>query len=538
MTGRRPECGHCGSKVSPHQCKPRSDRVVDVFQKVLVHTKGRWARSAFKLAPWQRDDIIRPLFGTVEWSREVRAYVRQYRIGWLEMARKNGKSELLAGIALTLLVADDEEGAEVYGAACDRDQARKVYDVAERMVELSPLLARRLKVYKQAKRIVDERTGSYYETIAADAAGNLGHNPHGIVFDEVITQPSAELWDALRTGMGARAQPLMVAATTAGTDMAGFARSEHDYCERIVGDPLLDKRRFVFMRNTPLDADWRDESNWTHANPALGDFLTIEALRDEAREAALSPAKEATFCQFRLNMWRQGASRFMPAEAWSTATGLVDVAALAGRRCYGGLDLAAVSDLTSLAWYFPADRDHDRAVALWRHWCPESIVGHLDDITAGHFSTWARAGWCSIVPGDVIDFEDVHRTIATDAGSFRPVTLGIDRWNSTATTNWLAEHVPKLPVERVAQTFSGLSSGMKEVLRQCRLGVLNHGGDPVAQWCWLSVEVRSDENENVRPVKPERGRARYRIDAVPSAVMAVDGWLRQPAPKSRRAAGF
>jgi phage terminase large subunit-like protein len=532
-----PECA-CGSRETPHRCGPRAKRVSDVFAKVLVHTKGRYARAPFKLARWQHDEIISPLFGTVEWRKDLAAWARQYRIGWIELARKNGKSELLAGIALTLLVADDEEGAEVYGAACDRDQARKVYDVAERMVELSPLLARRLKVYKQAKRIVDLRTGSYYETIAADAAGNLGHNPHGIVFDEVITQPSSELWDALRTGMGARSQPLMVAATTAGTDLSSFAATEHDYCARILEQPTLDPRRFVFMRNTPLTSDWREEKHWSHANPALGDFLSLEALRDEAREATLSPTKEVTFCQFRLNMWRQGATRFMPSEAWEMGAGLIDRAQLGGRKCYGGLDLAAVADLTSLCWYFPPDNHHERAVMVWRHWVPEAVVPNLDDITGGQFSLWAKAGWCTIAEGDVVDFEDVHRCIAADSQSFRPVTLGIDRWNSTATTNWLTTHVPKLAVERVAQTFSGLSSGMKEVMRQCRLGSLNHGGDPVARWCWLSVEVKADENENVRPVKPDRGRARYRIDAVPSSVMAIDGWLRRPEKPPRRAAGF
>ncbi|HSR86296.1 MAG TPA: terminase large subunit, partial [Streptosporangiaceae bacterium] len=274
-----------------------------MFSEILVHTKGRWARQPFVPRTWQRNDILVPLFGTVEWSAVLGRWVRQYRIGWIELARKQGKSELLAGTALVLLVADDEEGAEVYGMARDVGQARKVYDVAERMVELSPILSRRLRVYKQAKRIVDPKTGSYYEVVPADAAGNLGANPHGVIFDEVLTQPNRDLWDAYVTSFGTRDQPLMVAATTAGDDPVGLCASEHAYGERIVKQPHLDRRRFVYMRNNPPDVDWADERTWKHANPALGQFLQVQTLRDEARAAKLSPEKLRSFLQFRLNVW-------------------------------------------------------------------------------------------------------------------------------------------------------------------------------------------------------------------------------------------
>jgi phage terminase large subunit-like protein len=392
-------------------CAPRADRVVDVFERILVHTKGRWARTPFKLSPWQSDEIVRPLFGTVEYSGEWQAFVRAYRIAWLEVARKNGKSELLAGVALTLLVADDEEGAEVYGCAKDRDQARKVYDVAVRMVELCPTLSKRLDIYKQSKRIVDTKSGSYYEVVAADAAGNLGHNPHGIVFDEVISQPNVELWNAMRTAMGARTQPLMIAATTAGSDLVGFARQEHDYCEMVAAAPKRDPRRFVFIRTTPIEADWHDEAEWQKANPALGEFLSLEALRDEHREALSSPAKEQAFRQFRLNQWVRAESRWMPIDAWDATAGIVDEARLAGRRCFGGLDLAAVSDLTSLAWYFPPRDESDSAVILWRHFVPEAIVSRLDELTAGEFTAWRRAGFVTVTEGDVCDYDVVHDQI-------------------------------------------------------------------------------------------------------------------------------
>ena len=531
-------CDRCGES-GRHLCEPRAQRVVKVFEQLLVHTKGRYARLPFRLARWQRHDIIEPLFGRVEWSATWSRWVRTYRVGWIELARKNGKSELMAGIALVLLCADDEEGAEIYGCAFDKDQANKVFMVAERMVDLSPVLSQRLRVMRQARRIIDERTGSFYETVPADELGNVGHNPHGIVFDEVWTQRTADLWNAMRTGMGAREQPMLIAATTAGRDPESFAGHEHDLSARIAERPALDRRRFVFMRNTPIEADWRDERNWRHANPALGDFLGLDTLRHECAEAKLSPGKEQAFRQFRLNQWVRADTRWMDAHVYDQGAGMVVAEQLVGQRCYGGLDLAAVSDLTSLAWWFPPAREGDPGRIVWRHFVPEALMATLDEITAGSATDWARAGWLTVTDGEVCDYDVVHATVARDCERFNVQSLGIDRWNSTATTTWMGRNLPKLRVEQVAQTFAGLSAPMKEIMRLCTLGQFGHGGDPVGRWCFLACEVKTDLNENVRPIKPNRQKARHRIDAVVSAAMAVDGWLRNPEPQRQyRAAGF
>lgn len=531
-----PGTGKACSKRGDHLCEPRAARATSVFDSILVHTKGRWSRQPFTLEAWQSDEIIRPLFGTVRWSDETLRYVRRFRVAWIELARKNGKSELLAGIALILLVADDEEGAEVYGCAKDRDQARKVFDVAERMVELSPVLSKRLRVFKQTKRIVDERTGSYYEIVAADASGNLGHNPHGVIFDEVLTQRDDGLWTVMRSAMGARTQPLMVAATTAGDDLSGFCKQEHDYCERVAADPALDPSRFVFMRNLPMDADPWDESNWSFPNPALGSFLSIEALRDEAREAQNNPVKENAFRQFRLNQWVQQTTRWMPMHLYdacpSTRSEPDDRAPL-----WGGLDLSSVSDLTSLCWLH--HEEGQPVKAMWRHWVPEQMLPRLDDFTAGAASVWVRDGWLRLTDGDVVDYDAVHEQIAADCQRWSVQALGIDRWNSTATTNWLQANIRRLKVEQVAQGYSGMSGPLKTIMRLVRLGEFDHGGDPVARWCFDSVQVRQDDAENIRPVKPDRGRERARIDAVVSVSMAVAEWMAHPNVKRKvKSAGF
>lgn len=538
-----PTTGRQCRKRGQHLCPPRVARVRAIFDSILVHTKGRWAQQPFVLTSWQRDDIVVPLFGTVVWDEEALCYRRQYRVAWLELARKNGKSELLAALALILLVADDEQAAEVYGCADDRDQARKVFDVAARMVELSPVLRARLKINRHTKRIVDERTASYYEVVASDAEGNLGHNPHGIIFDEVLTQPNGDLWNAMRTGMGARLQPLMVAATTAGSDLGSFCKVEHDYCVRVLDDPSVDPTRFVYLRNTPMDADPWDETQWAWANPALprypGDpeaFLSLQALRDEANEARQNPTKENTFRQFRLNQWVQQSTRWMPMHLWDQLPGTAEQPP-DGAYCWGGLDLSAVSDLTSLCWLFH-DGSEDGAVRyLWRHWLPEDMLAPLDDMTGGQASSWARDGWLTLTEGNVVDYDQVHAAIALDAERWAVQALGIDRWNSTATTNWLQANLKRLRVETVAQGYRGMSGPLKQQMRLVQRGLLDHGDDPLARWCYSSVEVRQDDAENIRPVKPDRQRDRSRIDAVVSAAMALSMWLAYPKAKRRTKAG-
>lgn len=514
-----PECGwtHDGKRCEErgkHHCEPRADHAQNFFEEVLVHTKGRFARTAFILADWQRDDIIRPLFGKVRWDAELRRYVRLFRIGWVELARKNGKSELLAGVALYLLVADGEEGAEIYGAAMDKDQARKVFDVAMRMVQLSPILSKAVVVKAHEKRLIYEKTGSYYEVIAADAAGNLGHNPHGIIFDEVLTQRSADLWNALRTAMGTREQPLMLAATTAGNNPASFAAKEHAYCEKVQGRPSTDPTRFVYIRNTPKDVDWRDEAGWDHANPALDDFLSRQALRDEAKEAEADPTKENSFRQFRLNQWVQQSTRWLSLHQWDQQPNVQMVSDLTGRACYGGLDLSSKLDLTALCWTFP--RDDDTYEALWRFWLPESRIPDLDRRTGGKGSVWVREGFLTPTSGDVVDYAAVEAQFDADSRLFDVREVAFDPWGATQMAQNLTEQ--GLLMVEFRQGFRSMSEPMKEWQKLVISGRYVHGGNPVMRWMADNLVVRSDPNGNLAP---DKQKSSEKIDGCVAAIMSL-----------------
>lgn len=510
------------SERGAHYCEPRADKVVAFFVELLVHTKGRWARKAFVPEAFQEHEILRPLFGEVEWSDEWDCYVRRYRVAIIVLARKNGKSELAAGIALYLLVGDDEESAEIYGAAKDTKQARKVWEPAQRMRDLSPVLRKRLGVNKNEKRIFDEKTASYYEVITADALGELGHNPHGFILDEVLSQPDDSLWTAMRTAAGTRTQPLMLAITTETNKPESFGAKLIDEAERIEADPQRSPHTFAFCRKMPKTADPYDEKNWSHPNPALGSFLSVQSLREEALEARNEPAKENSFRQFRCNQRVSQVTRWMPLHLWDAAAGMVVEEGLRGQAFYGGLDLASTTDLAAWVLKFVPDEAGVERV-LWRFWTPEAQLPQLDKYTGGYASVWAREGLLNVTEGDWIDFAKIHEQIDKDLQQFEAVEVGHDRWGATATAQWLmGRGVTTYPI---AQGYA-LSPALKEIMRLTKAQLLEHGGHPVARWNADSIEVRQDDQEQIKPVKPDRAQSSARIDGMVALAMAKTAEMR------------
>lgn len=527
-------------KRGAHYCEPRANKVVAFFAELLLHTKGPWARRAFTLADWQEHDIIRPLFGEVIWSDQWSCYIRRYRIAYIVLARKNGKSELAAGIQLYLLVGDDEEASEVYGAAKDTKQARKVWEPAERMRTLSPILSKRLGVNKNEKRIYDERSASFYEIITADAAGELGHNPHGFVLDEVLSQPDGSLWEAMITAQGARLQPLFLATTTETNRPGSFGAKLIDEAERIQEDPARAPHVFSYCRklphtdeglealrrlfpghpDLPVSTDPFDEANWKWPNPALGTFLGYDSLRQGATEARNEPEKENGYRQFRCNQRSAQVSRWIPLHLWDAEHRQVVETDLHGRTCFAGLDLASTTDLAAWVLLFPGEPNEPLEV-LWRFWTPEAQLPFLDRHTGGQASVWARAGLLKTTEGDWIDYETIHRQIQADKEAFRIAEVGYDQKEATATAQFMQSL--DLKIEPVTQGYA-LSGSLKEMMRLIKAGLLNHGFHPVARWNADSAEVRRDDMERIKLVKPERDASGKRIDGLAALGNAIQVW--------------
>lgn len=507
----------------------KAQRAIDFFERILVHTKGRHAGAPFLLDDWQKHDIVGPIFGTMSLDEQYDEWVRQYRIAWIELGRKNGKSELASGFALLGLCADDEESAEVFSVAADKDQASLVFNTAKRMVELSPILSKRLIIVDSRKRIVDPKTNSVYQVLPGDAAGALGTNPSMVLFDEVLTQKDRHLWDAMRQGFGTRRQPILIATTTAAYTSATFALEEHEYGERVEKDPALDPQRFVYMRNCPKDWDWKDEgapatettpaTGWFWANPALGSFLNITNLRAEAREAAEKPSAQNAFRVFRLNQWTAQAERWLDMHLWDeNALIAVDREKLKGRPCFAGLDLASTSDFTSWVLVFPGspeDPTDDGYTVLPHFFLPRPAVTKRQAMQES-LSRWERDGYITVNEGPVTDYEAILGHISRDAEDFNIQLFAYDPWNATHLVNTLESQ--GLVGVKVPQSASRLNDPCKLVESLLADRALHHGGHPVLRWNADNVELDVTADGLMKPSKKKSGE---KIDGIAALVNAL-----------------
>lgn len=545
--------GKTCTRRGAHYCEPRADRVVAFFAELLVHPAGAYANHRFELAAWQEHEIIRPLFGEVIWSPQWGRYVRRYTRATIVVARKNGKSALLSGIALYMLCGDGEESAEVYGAAANTRQAGKVFEPAVKMVRKSPILSKRLRHIRNARRLVDEATGSHYEVIPADADTELGHNPHCFILDEVLSQPDDSLWKAMRTAAGARTQPLMLAITTETSDQTSFGAEFIDEADRVMEDPASAPHHFAFVRkmprtleelerlqrlfpgrdDLPVSLDPWDERNWAWPNPALGAFLGIQSLREEAEEARRDVSAENGFRQFRLNQRVSQVTRWIGMDLWDGCAREIAptpdwvASRLAGQRCWAGLDLSSKLDLTAWTLLFG-----DGSV-LWRFWVPESMVEPLSEHTGGRFEEWVRDGWVTATEGDTIDYDRIYADIEADHQRYRIVDITYDKWSGEPVRQEITKRT-RLAMVESDTTYLRMTPPMAELMRRLKAGEIAHFGNPVARWMADAVERKSprDDPDRMRPVKPDRDKSGKRIDGIVSLLFALDGAMRGAPPVS------
>jgi phage terminase large subunit-like protein len=485
-----------------------ANKAVKFFERVLVHTQGEWAGRPFTLEPWQRDEIIRPLFGTMNEDG-----TRQYRTAYVELPRKNGKSEIAAGIALYLLFGDGEEGAQVYGAAADKDQASIVFNVASEMVRRQPVLDRIAKRVDSTKRILKPASGSFYRAIPADAAGSHGFNAHGVIFDELHVQPNRELWDVLTTSTGARRQPLVFAITTAGYDRHSICWELHEYATRILTGVVNDPRFFAYIRGAAPEDNWQDEAVWRKVNPALGAFRSLDEMRDLAKRASETPGLENTFRRLYLNQWTSQDTRWLSLAKWDACRG--EMPDLKGRPCYAGIDLSSTTDVSALALLFPLDGG-EYAVKTW-FWLPADNIEQRVRRDRVPYDVWARQGFIETTPGNVVDYAYIRERVGRLAEDYNIREAAYDPWNATQLILNLQED--GLTMVPIRQGFASLAAPTK-ALETLVLGQkIRHDGNPVLRWMVDNVQVATDPAGNI---KPDKGRSRERIDGVAAMIDAID----------------
>lgn len=476
----------------------------------LTHTKGPFAGQPFLLRPWQIK-ILRQLFTTRKDGR------RQYRTCLLMLPRKNGKSELCAALAIYFLLFDGEIGAEVYSAAADKDQAALVFNVAAQMIRNDQELEAQCEIIDSQKRIVHRKSGSFYRAISAEAYSKHGFNASVVIYDELHAAQTRELWDVLSTSQGARSQPLMMAITTAGYDRHSILWELYAHAKKVLENPALDPTFLPILYEAPIDADWTDEKVWKKANPALGDFRSLEEMRIAAARAKEIPAQENTFRRLYLNQWTEQAARWISMVSWDACRDATFTRAhLKGRRCYVGMDLSSTTDLTALVAVFPDD-DGGYAVVP-QFFVPKENIAERTRRDRVPYDQWAREGHLIATSGNVVDYEYIRQTLKDWAAEFTVKLIAFDPWNATDLVTRLQEQ-DGFTCVAMRQGFASLSAPTKSLEKAVLSKALQHDGHPVLRWNISNVSVESDAAGNLKLSKKV---STERIDGVAALVMAVD----------------
>ena len=497
-----------------------ANRAVAFIETHIRHCKGDKTGELFILEEWQKKDLIEPIFG---WKHKD-SDLRKYRSVYCEIARKNGKSSLGAAIGLYLLFADDELGSEIFSCAGDRAQASIIFDLAKRMIKLDPVLSAKSKVFRNS--ITFPQKGNTYKVLSAEASLHHGLNPNGILFDELHTQKTRELYDTMVTGTGARTQPLLFTMTTAGSSKTdgNICWEVHDYSQKVKDKIINDESHLAVIYAADEEDDIQEPATWRKANPNMGVSISEEYLKKEAKRAGELPSYENTFKRLHLNLWTSSITKWISDSVWMENYEEIDLKILKGKKCWGGLDLASTMDLSSLVLYFPMEEQKD--VVLVYFWCPESSAEIRGRKYKLPYDEWIADEYIKATPGDVQDYEYIRQDINTIIEDYDLQSIAFDRWNSSQLIIQLSQQ-DGIPMSQFGQGYRSMSAPTKELEKLVLKKEINHLKNPVLRWQCENVQLQTDPAGNI---KINKQRSSEKVDGMVALVMALGEMMTDESP--------
>ena len=521
----------------------RADHVCE-FGPRYLELVGEFKGQEFEPLAWQRDQLLRPLFGWVRFDDEWGKWVRRYNRAYVQIPKKNGKSPLGAYVALYLLVGDGRNtwGANVYSASTDKEQAGIVHKAAAEMVRASPRLREVLECTND--NIAHHDRDGFYRVLSSCPRRNEGWNANGIVADELHKWAGFELWDALKWAFASRSEPLLFAITTAGCDLESVCYGQYQYAKDVLSGDVVDAGFFPLVYEAAHDDDPSDEATWRKANPSLGDVIKLSKFREDHDEAkALGGTSWRKFLQLRLNLWQQGAAPWLDRSKWDAGTRR---RAAAGKKridcfskrlqsdaaverlpgpCWAGLDLALVQDLCALVLAFrgPQTRDAKRIYTLIPYfWLPEEVARKSKKTD---WLKWADAGWLTLTPGDSTDFEAIAETIleAHDYWGIAQLIYDPKFAHSFTQSLELNYSIPRAEFQQKPAYFAEPCADFERMINERRI---RHDGNPLMSWCIGNTHaVTDDDGAPLRPVK-EKKHSPKKIDGTVAGIMGHAGAVR------------
>lgn len=514
-----------------------ANRAITFFSYLRL-SEGEFAGKPFNLQLWQAF-IVGSLFGWLGSDG-----FRRFRQAYIEIGKGNGKSPLAAGIGLYMLSADKEPGAQVYATAVTRDQARVSFNDAKAMVEASPALSSRCTVHDA--NITYIKDGSYFRPLSAEARALDGKRVHCALVDELHEHPSALVVDKMVAGTKGRRQALVIRTTNSGYDRKTVCFQEHTYSRQILEGSLTNDAWFAYVcqldvceahlaegKANPIDGcpdcdDWTDESVWLKSNPNLGVSVSWKYLREQVNLAIGSPAKQGIVQRLNFCVWTQSVTKWLPADHWLRGSNVIDRAALKGKKCYGGLDLARVHDLSAFELLFPPERAGEKYKLLSFFWCPADDIPERARRDRVPYDAWVKDGYITATDGNTTDFGIIERDIVELAKEFAVQEIAFDRaFADSLVQNLQDDH--GLTMVEFGQGFMSMAAPTAEFERLVRAEQLDHDVNPVLDWMASNVVVRTDPAGSI---KPDKEASPELIDGIVAAIMALGraGKPEEPEP--------
>lgn len=478
------------------------------FVSKLPHVSGRWAtqkNNRFKLQPWQAF-LFTTLFGWVEKETGF----RRFREFLLVTPRKNGKSFISSACCLYCLLCDGEPGAQVFAAANNLEQAMTVFRPAKQMVEQVTALRDHFEIEANAKSIITP-DGSRFVPLVGVARD--GQSAHCCVLDEYHEAKEDSLYLSLTQSMGARTQPLIIIATTAGSTIEGPCHSLQKECEAMLDGTLDRPELFALIYTINKDTDWTTDEALTMANPNLGVSVNVEALKTERNNAVRNAAKQNAFKTKKLNIWCNATTAFFNMAHWMDgADAKLKPEDFVGKPCWMSADLSSKLDFTCVLKVF---KDGNTLYAFPRLYLPEE---RALDPALGMYSKWVALDALIPTEGNVIDIDHIIDEAVADVQLYKPSTFVFDKWHADLFVNTIGKRCPGLVMAEVPMETRYLSPAMFEVEALIASKRLKHNNNPVANFCMSNVVAKVDANNNVFPRK---SRNENKIDYATCLILAV-----------------
>ena len=487
-----------------------SERVTKFIETFCTHVKGELARKPFILDEWQKTDIINPLYGTFDENG-----LRQYRTAYIQIPRKNGKSNLIAALGLYHLFADNEPGTEVIVAAADRAQAGIIHEIQKQMVMNSPFLSKKCKVYRNS--IVLNNDSSFIQAISADANTKHGFNAAAILFDEVHSQPSRELWDVLTTATGARRQPITLAITTAGHDKQSICYELYDYARKVREGSIEDSTFLPVLYEIDEEDNIHAPSTWAKVNPGIGSSIKLEYLQQQSDKAKQLVTYENTFRRLHLNQWTSSEEKWVSDEDFMSGCTAFDPEDYYGLPAWGGLDLAATEDITAFVLIIP---DGDDFKVLLKAWVTSAAVERRRGRTGADYDAFVKKGLLTVTDGNSTDYRVLRRDILEMCENYDVKGIAFDRWNSSTLIPDLVDD--GLECFAFGQGFASMSAPVKNLEILIRGARLDHGYNELLRWMCSNIQIKRDPAENL---KFDKSKSSDKIDGMVALAMAMGQYM-------------